>query len=140
MNRGKMLLVALGFVVGVSSGFAGVPEHNGQWWQEQESTTKHQYASRMFDGLTIGANLLEFGMSAQVKLTTDAPVPAGTAFQQSVRFDGGQLVDGLDRFYSDPRNTNVLVSRASRIFVHTVAGTPRDVLRKMTEESRKPGC
>ena len=53
---------------------------------------------------------------------------------------GGELVDGLDKFYSDSRNRTIMLSNASTVFVNSVAGMPRDALLRLIEQYRKPGC
>ncbi len=136
----RYAVVIASVIVALSTGIAGEVEHNGQWWRDQNPTEKYRYAARMFDGLTVGSNFLEFGMSVQVVVN---PVPSSRrtqASQQYVRFDGGQLVEGLDRLYADPRNAAITVPRASQVFVQSLAGTPRATLQKMIEEFRKPGC
>jgi len=140
MSRRHVGLFALVFVAALSSANAADVDHNGQWWREQRLPAKYQYAGGLFNGLTVGSNLLEFGMSAQVLVKPETQVREGSVPQKYVRFDGGQLIEGLDKFYADPRNTKIPISKASRIFVYSVAGAPRDELLRLVEEYRKPGC
>ena len=137
MNARYATVIA-SMIVALSTGMAGEAEHNGDWWRDQNPAEKARYAARLFDGRTVGSNFLEFGMSAQVRVTPAGP--GNSTGDQYVRFDGGELVEGLDRLYADPRNSPITVSRASEVFVRSVAGTPRATLQKMIEDYRKPGC
>jgi hypothetical protein len=136
----KAMAVALTILASTSGSLAADPDHTGQWWRDQESPAKFHFVARLFDGQTIGSNLLEFGMSAKVLLKPEHLPTGESTTQKYVSFDGGQLVDGLDRFYSDPRNAVIPVSKASHVVLHSVAGTPRSAVQEMTEEYRKPGC
>ena len=140
MGRIHMILSAIVMLAGWSIGTAAEAEHNGGWWREQDLTEKYRYAARLFDGLTMGSNLLEFGMSAQVLVKGEKSADHTSGLHQYVRFDGGQLVEGIDKFYADPRNVNIPVSKASLLFVQSAAGVPRATVQRMTEEYRKPGC
>lgn len=131
---------ALLVLIAVSVGIAAEAEHDGQWWRAQARAEKLRYAARLFDGQTVGANLLEFGMSAQVLVRPDTPARQIAAAQKPVRFDGGELVGNIDRFYTDPRNMTIPVSKATVVFLQSAAGASRDALKRMTEEYRKPGC
>jgi hypothetical protein len=136
----KVLVVATAILAGASGSVAADTDHSGQWWRDQEHQAKYQAVARLFDGQTIGSNLLEFGMSARVLLKAERLPKGESTTQKYVSFDGAQLVDGLDRFYSDPRNAVIPVSKASQVVLHSVAGTPRRAVQEMTEEYRKPGC
>jgi hypothetical protein len=140
MKRNHIFLLVMATLAVISSVATAEVQHNGEWWREQGLSTKYAYASRMFTGLTVGANMLEFGMSAQVRVENAEQSSGNTASQKYVQFDGRELVEGLDRLYADPRNINIPVSKASQVFVHIVARTPREVLSRMIEEYRKPGC
>ena len=49
----------------------------------------------------------------------------------------GQLVDGLDVFYSDFRNRTIRVHDAIWLVVNQIAGTPQEELEKMVENWRR---
>ena len=52
----------------------------------------------------------------------------------------GQLVDGLDDFYSDYRNRRILLSNAIWLVSNSIAGEDKKKLEKMIENWRKnPG-
>lgn len=140
MNLRQMLLVVMAFLGAVSSGNAGNVKHDGDWWREQKQSAKYHYAAGLFDGMTVGVNFLEFGMSAEILIKTETPNADNAAGQKFVHIGGGELVDGLDKFYSDSRNRTIIVSNASTVFVNSVAGMPRDALLKLIEQYRKPGC
>lgn len=139
MRASFVIMFGTVFFAALFTGQAAEADHNGQWWREQSAAEKTRYAARLFDGMTVGSNLLEFGLSAQV-VVKPAASHRTTAGQQYVRFDGGQLSDYIDKFYTDPRNSTITVARASQVFLQSVAGTPRVDLQRMIEDYRKPGC
>lgn len=128
------------FIAAMSSALAADADHDGTWWREQSPAEKTRYAARLFDGLAMGSNLLEYGMSVQVPVTLIGSGTQGPAAQRYVRFDGGDVSRYIDRFYTDPRNSTISVARAGQIFLQSVAGTRRADLQGMIEEYRKPGC
>jgi len=48
-----------------------------------------------------------------------------------------QVVDGLDVFYKDHRNTNIQVDQATWVIAHEVHGSPQADVLKMTEDLRR---
>jgi hypothetical protein len=50
-----------------------------------------------------------------------------------------QLVDSVDKFYSDPINRQVTVPDALRYLLDQIAGAPASVLQKRLEEIRRVG-
>jgi hypothetical protein len=140
MKRRQLLLLTMVVVGAVSCSVAAYVEHTGEWWRGQTLSAKYEYVGLTFDGKTVGSNLLGFGLSAQVRVNAPGPVSKGSTMPAYIQVDGGQLVDGLDRFYSDPRNVNIPVSKASLVHVYRIAGMPHDTLLSMIEEFRKPGC
>ena len=140
MKRRPILLMATAFLTAVSCSFSAYIEHTGEWWRGQTVAAKYEYIGLTFEGNTVGSNLLGFGLSAQVRVKPAGPTSKSSTMPASLQVDGGQLVEGLDRFYSDPRNATIPVSKASLVFVYGLAGMPRATLRTMIEEFRKPGC
>jgi hypothetical protein len=140
MNLRQLLFVVMACLGAVSSGNAGNIQHSGDWWREQTQSTKYHYAAGLFDGMTVGLNLLEFGMSTEILIKTVTSRAGEVSAQKHVHISGAQLVDALDRFYSDSRNRNITVSNASTVVAHAVAGMPREELLKLIEQYRKPGC
>jgi hypothetical protein len=140
MNLRQVLLVAVAFIGAVSSGDAGNAQHNGDWWREQTQSAKYHYAAELFDGMTVGLNFLEFGMSTDILIKTGAPNADEAASQKCVHVSGRQLVSGLDELYFDSQNRNITVANASMVVVHSVSGMPQGALLKMIEQFRKPGC
>ncbi len=140
MSQRQVLLVVTAFLCTGLSGNAESVDHDGNWWRSQMQSAKYQYAARLFDGSTGGFNFLEFGMSADIPVKTANPNSCGTGSQKYVHITGGQLIDGLDKFYSDHRNRNIAISNAVTVVVCRVAGMPQDALLKMIEQYRKVGC
>jgi hypothetical protein len=140
MNLRQIFPVVMVVFGAVSSGNAGNAQHNGDWWREQTQSAKYHYAAGLFDGMTVGLNLLEFGMSTEILVKTETQNADQPAGRKSIHIGGGQLVDGLDEFYRDSRNRNITVANASMVVAQRVSGMPRGALLKMIEQLRKPGC
>lgn len=140
MNLRQMLLVVMVLLGTVLSGNAENVKHDGDWWRSQKQFAKYHYAAGLFDGTTVGFNFLEFGMSAEIFFKTGGPNSYKTTSQKHFHITGGQLVDGLDRFYSDYRNRSIAITNAVTVVVYSVTGMPKGALNKMIEQYRKPGC
>jgi hypothetical protein len=140
MKLRQMLLVVMAFLGTFAFGNAENTKHDGDWWREQKQSAKYHYAAGLFDGRTIGFNFLESGISAEILIKTGTPNSDEPASRKYIHISGGQLVDGLDKFYSDSRNRTITVSNACTVVVYTVAGMSQDALLKMIEQYRKPGC
>jgi hypothetical protein len=140
MNPRRMVFVVIALWGTVLTGNAQNGQHDGDWWRSQNQLAKYHYAAGLLDGMTVGFNFLEFGMSAEIRFKTGVPSSSKTASQKSVHISGGQLIDGLDRFYSDNRNGRVAISNAVTVILDGVAGMPQTALKKMIEQYREVGC
>jgi hypothetical protein len=140
MNVRQVIFVVMAFLVAVLSGNAENVRHDGNWWRSQTQSAKYHYVAGCLDGVTVGSNFLEFGMSTEISFKTEISNSYNTPGQTNIHITGVQLVGGLDKLYSDDRNSSIAVSNAVSVILHGAAGAPQGDLIKMIEQYRKPGC
>ena len=140
MNLRQVLFVLTLFLIVASSGNAKENLRNGNWWCSQDRPTKYYSVADALEGLTIGPNLSAFGLTVSLPLKPAFANSHNSPGRRFISISGAQLVDGLDKFYSDNRNSAITISNAVTVVVHRAAGTPRKTVLKMIEEFRKAGC
>ena len=140
MKLRPVLFVAIAIFGAVLSGKAEEVSRDGNWWRAQITSAKFHSVADILDRMTIGPNLSAFGMTVNVPLKPGIANPYNSTTQTFVRITGVQLVDGLDRLYSDDRNSGITLSNAVTVVAHGAAGIPKDTLVKMIEQYRKAGC
>ena len=108
-------------LVSIAALLASVPVRNesnrdrdGNWWISQEQLAKYSYMVGFFDGMELGENFSIWGT-----MNTQKADPAvGKAVSSYDQFankyltnvTNGQVVQGLDEFYSDYRNRRIKVA------------------------------
>jgi hypothetical protein len=83
------------------------PIHNGRWWEEKSGLYKEAF---------IG------GYKAGSKYTAGHPVDVN-------KFQGSDLIDGLDHFYKDYRNHNIMIEDALHYTEEQLSGVPDEKLK-----------
>lgn len=104
----KKLMTFMLSLVLCATAFAGQlkPRHTGNWWKQKSPTFREAYVSGYKSGK-------HDGMGKDTNLT-----PLGER----------ELVDGLDKFYSDFRNRNILFADAIAYVADQLRGVPDDKL------------
>ena len=140
MNLRQVLLVAMAILGAALPGNAEDVRQDGNWWRLQIKYVKSHSVADILDKMTVGPNLAAFGMTVNVPLKPGTAKSYNATSQTFVRITGAQLVDGLDKLYSDNRNGDITLSNAVTVVAHGAAGMPRNELAKMIEQYRKNGC
>jgi hypothetical protein len=140
-----LLRIAL---VSIAALLASVPVRNesnrdrdGNWWISQEQLAKYSYMVGFFDGMELGENFSIWGM---MKTPTADPA-VGKAVSSYDQFSNkyltnvtnGQVVQGLDEFYSDYRNRRIKVASGVWIVLNEISGKSKDEMQKLIETYRK---
>jgi hypothetical protein len=142
----KQLLLSVTFVLTLLAGlpFAVADDNrrDGNWWLNQPKTTRAIYAVGFFDGMDLG-HVFSFWKYASDKKSQQTWIPLtwesyGEYTQKYLNnVTAGQLIEGLDSFYSDYRNRRIRVSDAVWLVANSIAGTPEEQLNKMIESWRE---
>jgi len=114
---------------------------DGNWWRTESRSSQLDYMVGVFDGMQLGHNLSYWNLIGD-KQAGDALSRVAKSYSElSQRYfrnvTVGQLVDGLDVFYSDFRNRTIRVHDAIWLVVNQIAGTPQEELEKMVENWRR---
>ena len=101
---------------------------DGDFWVSQSRSDKSKYLDGFSDGMELGHYLSVWKNLDDVS-KADAVSAAREAYSEYLyRFfgsvTGGQLLDGLDKFYADVQNRRIKISGAAWIVVNQIAGTP----------------
>ena len=136
------LLVVMGlFFIATPHSLAASDSRDGNWWRDQTDTIKIGYMAGFLDGIRLGHNFSDWGFmdDPQSEPCLKKVMLSFIGFQDkylsSVKV--GQLVDGIDAFYSDYKNRSISTHNAVWLVLNGIAGTPKEKLDKMIEASRR---
>ena len=116
---------------------------DGNWWLSLTEEFRLKYIVGFFDGMDLGR---DFSIWKWLRASNKALDPCLDKVAESYseynekylkNVTNGQLVDGLDNFYSDYRNRRITLKNAVWLVVNGIAGTPQDQLNKMIENWRR---
>lgn len=123
---------------------------DGSWWNAKTKSQKIVYILGFVDGLVytqklFGTALMLAGADPQTdKWSPDRALiteQAGKIANNQIHRDfsnttAGQLMEGLDKIYSDYRNTGIQVQEAIIVVVRSIDGTSDDDIVKLLERKR----
>ncbi len=136
-----LTLISLTVLTSVSA-LADENRRDGNWWLNQPETVQAVYAVGFFDGVDLGHHF-SIWKYANNKKSRETWIPlANKSFNEYTEkylnnVTSGQLIDGLNSFYSDYRNRRIRVQVAVWLVASSIAGTPEAELNKMIENWRK---
>jgi hypothetical protein len=112
---------------------------DGNWWIDQDRTSKLKYVTGFYDGMNLGNKFSYWGLDDPKGVVAEKVVGAYSAYSDKYvsEVTNGQLVDGLDKFYGDFRNRRIEVMGAIWLVLNEIAGTPEVEMQKMIENWRK---
>jgi hypothetical protein len=112
---------------------------DGNWWRNLKDTSKVFFMTGFFDGMVMGNEFSYWGVEKDdINTATNvASSYSKYADKYLTNVTSGQLVDGLDTFYSDFRNRRIKVSNGVWIVVNQIAGKPEPDMQRMVESFRK---
>lgn len=128
----RCLLFALTLALSVAAS-AQTTSRDGNWWRSQPEARKAGYVVGLFDGILLGNNFTVWDLIPKAKNpppnTYDAYTQARGSFDRftekyMTKVTSGQVVDGLDSFYSDYRNRSIHIETGAWIVLQTIAGEP----------------
>ena len=133
MNKYQKILTIAALIIfsAIPCSFANDFNWNGNWWRTQPKIVKAIYVSGMRAGVYGGIVMLgaEGDLAAMDSLQSSA-----TRF---VDFRTEQIVDGMNRLYSDNRNLDIDSSCAFHIVELQLIGAPESQIRKLIKISKE---
>ena len=103
---------------------------DGNWWMGIQQIGKVHYMIGLFDGSVLGGQFAYWDYAgAKDPASQAATQKALSSFQKysekyMVNVTSGQLVDGVDAFYSDYKNRSIRIQDAAWIILKGIAGEP----------------
>lgn len=122
MNRRTFLAVSSAALV-TSPGFSQDQpslRHDGNWWKGLNSLTKYGYVAGYAEGSQKADDTWAYG-ECKTKVTAKYL----SAVQKGDDYSGmtfGQLIEGVDAFYKDFRNTRILTTDAMMVVKEQISG------------------
>ncbi|WP_159082957.1 hypothetical protein [Burkholderia mayonis] len=126
---------------------AGEARQDGNWWNVQQVGEKGSYVSGFVDGMMYESEIWDIGLTISQgkkfdpvlnRYAANAEKFANDNFKQEFgHLTIGQLVDGLDHFYTDYRNRRISVRNAMVMVVRSMDGTSEEEMSKLIEYQRK---
>ncbi|WP_155774371.1 hypothetical protein [Burkholderia pseudomultivorans] len=106
---------------------------NGNFWSTQSASSHLDYVLGFMEGMRLGANFSQWKWDVMSK---DGRSKAGSALDsyntESQKYltnvTVGQIVDGLNQFYSDFRNRNIMIHDAVWLVLEQISGVPDNQL------------
>lgn len=96
---------------------------DGDWWKNLNSLAKYGYIVGYADGSSKADATWAFGLcKTQVPTKYLAAVQKGNDYSE---FTVGQLIDGVNEFYKDFRNTKILARDAMMVVKQQISGVPQ---------------
>ena len=142
-NGAWALLMGLLIAAVTTTAFAAENRRDGNWWSEQDRDSKVFYLTGFFDGMDLGKDFSVWKYIHSGSKADESAVAKVTAAYKEYsnkyfnNVTAGQLVGGLNTFYSDYRNRRIKVFAAVWLVVQGIAGTPPEELEKSTESWRR---
>jgi len=102
---------------------------NGNFWLTQTAASHIDYILGFTEGMQLGRNFAAWKWNPSSKDGATKMAAASNSFDtESQKYltdvTVGQIVDGLNQFYSDFRNRNIMVHDAVWLVLQEIAGTP----------------
>jgi hypothetical protein len=119
--------------------WAETERHDGNWWVLGSRTEKDNYIIGFFDGMELGNNSSYWNFP---KEDSDCFRKVDKSYHEYhkryfTNVTSGEIVNGLNSFYSDFKKRRILVPDAIWLVVNGIAGMAKEELEKMTESFRK---
>jgi len=139
----KLILVVLIILGTVANVGADEVRFDGDFWNKSDRTVKDFFISGVLGGIIAGqdrvtASAMEGVEKGQVDLKCFAAI---SSLKNSLGADlekikVGQIVDGIDAFYSDSKNRSIEVKWAFLVVRQQTKGTSEEEIKKFIESVR----
>ena len=140
----KLILVVLIILGTVANVGADEVRFDGNFWNKSDRTVKEFFISGVLGGIIAGqdrvtASAMEGVEKGQVDMKCFAAI---SSLRNSLEADlekikVGQIVDGIDAFYSDSKNRSIKVKWAYLVVRQQIKGASEEEIKKFIESVRK---
>jgi hypothetical protein len=117
-----------------------IDRRDGNWWREQTTEKKTTYMTGFFDGMELGRNFAYWGIIEKDK-NDPAMAKVRSSYEEYSKYlinvSNVQLAEGVDTFYSDYRNRQILVHDAVWLVLNQIAGKSDMEMQSMIESWRQ---
>ena len=144
MTNRRMVLTALIILLSATYAYADEVRYDGDFWGQRNRATKELIVSAVFWGAEAGQDrvfaeviLYRAGKSMKVECANAVSDVLKTLQAERKAIRTGQVVDQMDKFYSDPKNKSLRLKWAFLVALEKVKGTPDEEIRQLIEEIRK---
>ena len=114
---------------------------DGNWWIGQDRLARLNYTVGLFDGMGLGYKFSYWRFVDDQKSEDARRLVQASFTYYSSRYiqnlTSGQVVDGLDVFYADFKNRNILTQNAMWIVANQISGMPAAEVEKLIESWRR---
>ena len=115
------------------------PPSNGEEWMKLSSTEKLFWSIGYSQGYVDALNKIDVAAGPSSPCTA---LSTRTERQTSTygKVTGFELVSGLEKFYSDPANTQIPIGSAIRIYLLQASGKDQTTIQELIETARLLGA
>jgi hypothetical protein len=113
---------------------------DGNWWSRMDYPAKFFYTTGFFDGMELGHKISSWSLLESKQKATASNVWESYYSYRDKYFtnvSNVQLLQGVDKFYSDFRNRRIAIDDAIWIVVRQVNGMSDEDAEKLMENFRK---
>lgn len=115
---------------------------DGNWWRTTTREFRLSYMVGFSDGIWLGWRFSSVNLRGKDgQLDATEVIRVGRSFDKSLdlieNLTNLQVVDGLDKFYTDYRNRRIRVLEAVWIVLQSINGTPDNDMEILIENARK---
>ncbi len=112
---------------------------DGNYWNNLDKTNKYFYLKGYFDGINLGYKLSIWGVDSS---KIDCALEVVNSFNEHTsnylqHVTGTQMLDGLDEFYKDYRNRNIMIKDSIWLILNSIAGKSEQEMQLMIETYRE---
>lgn len=144
MTNRRTVLTALVILFSVTYAYADEVKYTGDFWRQSNRATKELIVYAVFWGSEAGQNrvfaevvLNRAGKSIEVECANAVSYILKMLEDEREAIRVVQVVNNMDKFYSDPKNKSLRLKWAFLVAMEQVTGRPDEEIRQLIEEIRK---
>jgi hypothetical protein len=138
-----IILVSLMMMGTVAYGAADDIRFDGDFWNKSDRTVKQFFISGILGGIIAGqdrvmASAMEGVENGQIDMKCFAAISSLKSLLEAdmEKIEVGQIVDGMDEFFSDFKNKSIKVKWAYLVVRQQIKGTSEEEIKKFIESIR----
>jgi len=141
----KKIILAVLIILG-SVAYSGADEvrFDGNFWRQQDRIMKEFFIAGVMGGINAGqdrvvGSAMEGVGDGKISMECFNTISGMKKSQEAAlkKIEVGQLIDGIDEFYSDFKNRSVKVGWSFIVVMQQIKGTPKEEIEKFIESIRR---